>query len=176
MQRLGLSFESVNADVDESRIVGESPADMATRLAILKASTVAQMHPDAWVVGADQVIAIGDRILSKPGTAERAVEQLVSLEGRDHRLISAVAVVSPNGVVSDSCPFEMSMRRLSRETIEAYVAEDDPLDCAGSYKVELAGIRLFSKMRGDDYTSIVGLPLTTVWALLEQSGYFEAQG
>lgn len=169
MERLGLEFETIPANVDESRSVGEGVDDLACRLAIEKARAVSDGR--SWVVGADQVIALGDQVLSKPGTRERAVEQLDQLQGKVHRLLTAVAVVHPGGEEHTLVSFEMHMREWSRGELERYVDEDQPLDCAGSYKIEERGVRLFSKMVGDDYTAIVGLPLTRVWSLLESTGY-----
>ncbi|MFU8803367.1 MAG: Maf family protein, partial [Bradymonadaceae bacterium] len=127
------------------------------------------------VVGADQVIALDDIIASKPGTARAARAQLARQAGRTHDLHTAVAVVTPDQeVFDDIVHFRMEMRPLSDEEIAAYVAEEAPLDCAGSYKIESGGIRLFRSMHGDDFTAIIGLPLTRVWSLLEEAGYFSA--
>jgi septum formation protein len=172
MARLGLPFESITSDADETPAPGETPAACAARLALSKARVVQSSHPDAWIIGCDQIIALDGEQLHKPVTFEAAVGQLTRMQGRSHDLICAVALVGPGGVaLEDVACFEMHMRRLSPAAVEAYVREDMPLDCAGSYKLEQGGIRLFSSMRGDDYTAIVGLPLTRVWALLERAGY-----
>lgn len=145
----------------------------ARRLAALKASTVAERHPDACVLGADQVVAVDGLLLTKPGSVEAAVDQLKTLSGRTHRLVNAIALRTPSGsILEDTIAFEMQMRELTDSQIRAYVEEDTPLDCAGSYKIESAGIRLFRALRGDDYTAIIGLPLTRVRNILETAGYF----
>ncbi|MFP4596856.1 MAG: Maf family protein [Persicimonas sp.] len=175
MRRLGLSFDICPADIDESAAPREAPEALAGRLARQKARRVAQVRPDTWIIGADQVIALGDKRFSKPGDELSARAQLAELSGRTHRLITAVALLSPAGeFFEDVVVFEMQMRTLADEEIAAYVAEDMPLDCAGSYKIEAGGIRLFRALRGDDYTAIVGLPLTRVRTLLERGGYFNA--
>lgn len=175
MERLGLEFEAQSADVDESSRDDETPAQTAQRLAVAKAQAVAAERPDAWVIGADQVIAIEGERLGKPGSAERARRQLATLSGKTHRLITAIALRTPDGQLHEACvEYQMQMRPLSDDEIAAYVAADNPTDCAGSYKIEAGGIRLFRALRGDDYTAIVGLPLTRVWHLLEQAKYFEA--
>lgn len=167
LARLGLDFDSRDVDVDEARLDGEAPEEMASRLALAKARAV---ESEGWVIGADQVIALGDEIFSKPGTVERAVDQLERLQGQVHRLITAVSVVGET-TETRALIYEMHMRTFSRAALEAYVRRDRPLDCAGSYKIEEGGIRLFSRMVGDDYTAIVGLPLTVVWQLLGETGY-----
>ncbi len=168
MERLGVPFESLDVEVDESRLADEAPIELARRLALRKAKAGAQAS-GGWALGADQVIALERRVFHKPGTAERAVDQLMELSGKTHLLISAVAVVGPDGTQAvDDSRYAMEMRTISREVAEAYVALDSPLDCAGSYKIESAGIRLFRRMHGDDYTAIVGLPLTRVVDLLDR--------
>jgi septum formation protein len=176
LRRLGVEFEAISADVDESRRPGEAPLDLARRLASAKAEAVRREHPEAFVIGSDQIIALGDEVFTKPGSAERACGQLARLAGREHLLATAVCVVSPDGRVAESVTsFAMKMRELDEDQISRYVAEDEPLDCAGSYRIEAGGIRLFEYLRGDDYTAIVGLPLTRVRAHLEQLGFFGEQ-
>jgi septum formation protein len=175
LERLGLDFETIPAHVEEARHEGESPSAMAGRLAAAKAAHVWKSHTDAWVIGADQVIHKGDRIFQKPGSPERAADQLAALAGGTHHLLTAISVASPNEALqTELVCFEMDMRALTAGEIEAYVQEDRPLDCAGSYKVEAGGIRLFRSLDGIDYTAIVGLPLTRVWHLLEQTGFFDS--
>lgn len=170
--RLGVSFEGRGAYIDESALPDEAPAQTARRLARQKAEAIALEFPDAAVLGADQVIFLADRVFSKPGTKHAAVEQLCLLTGKVHTLLSAIALRMPDGTFYEAeCAFQMHMRALSRDVLEAYVDADLPLDCAGAYKVEERGIRLFSKMEGDDFTSIIGLPLTRVVDVLESAGF-----
>jgi septum formation protein len=172
MARLGLPFESITSDADETPRAGETPDVCAARLALDKAKVVALTHPDAWVIGCDQIISYDGIQLHKPNSEQGAIAQLELLQGRAHDLVCAIALISPTAEIWEaSVHYAMHMRPLSRAAIEAYVAEDMPTDCAGSYKLEQGGIRLFASMRGDDYTAIVGLPLTRVWALLEGAGY-----
>ncbi len=153
-------------------MVGEDPIALAARLAAAKAQVAAREVPDAFIIGSDQVIAVDGQVLSKPGTPERACAQLAMLSGRIHELITAVHVVAPTGEQAcDVMIHEMAMRTLSAGEIERYVAADEPLDCAGSYKIEARGIALFRSLRGDDYTSIIGLPLTLVRRLLDDLGF-----
>lgn len=173
LERLALEFEADAADIDETPQPGEAPDALARRLARAKARAVHTRHPEAFVLGADQVIALGDELLSKPGTPEGARAQLRRLSGRTHRLIATVALATPDGrLLDDTTVFEMVMRPLSDAEIAAYVDDEMPVDCAGAYKIEAGGIRLFRAMRGDDFTAIIGLPLTRVHHLLEEAGYF----
>lgn len=169
--RLGHPFSCVSPDADETRQPHEMPAALAERLARVKAQLVASRHPDAFVIGSDQVIALGEEVLSKPGTPDAARAQLARLQGRQHELITAVCVVSPTGMAEERSVHTMKMRALTPEEIDRYVTQDSPLDCAGSYRIEAHGIGLFEFLRGDDYTGIVGLPLTVVRRLLDELGF-----
>ena len=110
--------------------------------------------------------------LFKPGSAERAVSQLMNLAGRTHRLVTGIAVYEPATDRTERAidVHHMTMRSLTEAQVRAYVAREDPVDCAGAYKVEGLGVALFSAMRGDDHTGIVGLPLTKLAELLARFG------
>ena len=171
--RLGLEFLAQSAPIEELRLPEEPPLEMAIRLAREKALASRSDHPDAFIIGADQVIALGDQIFQKPGQRQQAIAQLLELQGQTHILITAVALSTPcKALLEAQVTFEMEMRPLSPTEIAAYVDQDTPFDCAGSYKIEAAGIRLFRNARGPDPSAIEGLPLTRVWALLEDGGYF----
>lgn len=172
LERLGLVFACDSAHIDESPMPGEAPMALARRLAASKALAVAPRHPGAFVLGGDQVIALEGEIFHKPQSVERACEQLARLQGQSHILITAIALVSPDArLFEEQVSFEMQMRPLGPQAIERYVLRDMPLDCAGSYKIEQAGIGLFKAMRGEDYTAIIGLPLTRVVRVLELAGF-----
>lgn len=150
-----------------------SPGELALAFARGKAECLAADHPDALIVGADQVPAVDARVLGKPGTREAAVAQLLALQGRTHSLHTAVAVHDPRAGITRArlVTHEMTMRSLTRAQAEAYVEHDAPLDCAGAYRVEARGALLFESMRGDDHTAIVGLPLTALAAILRELGH-----
>lgn len=173
MSRLDLEFTSVAPQIDESARSDETPRETARRLALAKARALRDEYGDAYILGADQTIALdGDRF-RKPGTVDAAIDQLRRLSGRTHRLTCAVGLVTPDGATHRATvDYEMEMRQLSERAIREYVDRDRPLACAGAYMIEQRGIRLFRAMRGDDYTAIVGLPLTRVWNILETAGYF----
>ncbi len=170
LARLGRPFVQAAPDCDEDAAarLETVPSRLVWSLAREKAWSVAARFPDALVLGGDQLAVLGDEVLGKPGTPERAQAQLERLSGQTHRLLTAVALVDPGAartlVALDV--HHLRMRRLSRAEIEAYVARDLPLDCAGSYRVEGAGPQLFECVRGDDPSAIEGLPLGRVAHLL----------
>ncbi len=170
LERLGLDFESVAPHVDEDSLQtsGLAPAEIARELALLKARAVFDKHPAATVIGGDQVCALGERILRKPGSASGARAQLAELSGKTHLLHTAVAVLSPRGSACHIEPARLAMRQLTDEEIAAYVDLDDPHDCAGSYKLEAAGIRLFERIDCADWTAIEGTPLLALCKLLRE--------
>ncbi len=168
LERLGVDFRCESPDVDESRAPGEAPDALARRLALAKARAVAERHPEAIVIGADQVCALGDRVLGKPGDESTARAQLTAESGQTVLFYTAVAVVGLQAgcwrqhVDETRCVF----RRLGSTEIAAYVAADRPLDCAGSFRVEGRGIALFERIETIDPTALIGLPLIWVAAAL----------
>lgn len=175
--RLGVDFEVASPGVDESQWRDRPPATMARELAVAKAEALAASYPGgALIIGSDQVAVLDDEVLGKPGTAERAVEQLRRMAGRQHQLITAVAVhdVASGETLLDVDVHTLLMRSLTPALLAAYVAHDVPLDCAGSYKLEGRGIALFERIEADpeiaDDTAIVGLPLLKLCRLLRRFG------
>ena len=173
LRRLGIPFRWARPRFEEPDPgEGESAFVYTRRMALGKARSLAKRFPRALILGSDQVAVCEGRILRKPGDPERAVRQLLRLAGREHRLVTAVALVDAASgrerwrVVSN----RMRIRPLKRAEARAYVARDDPVDCAGSYKTESLGIALFEYLRGDDPTAIEGLPLTVVARMLEEVG------
>jgi septum formation protein len=173
LERLGVPFECVAPGVDEDtfKAVEQNPERLAQRLARAKAEDVARRHPEAVVIGSDQVAEVGGAILGKPGTAAAAVEQLLRLQGREHRLITAVALATPDEVVEFTDVTVLRMRRLDRAALLRYVEADQPLDCAGSYKIEARGRALFEAVESADHTAITGLPLLWLKGELVRLGF-----
>ena len=125
-----------------------------------------------FVLGGDQVVCFESEILGKPGSAERAQEQLSRLQNNAHQLITATVLLCPDGrLIRDVHEHTMTMRPLSAEAIKRYVAVDAPLDCCGAYKIEQLGISLFTKIEGADHTAITGMPLMVVSELLRNEGF-----
>ena len=172
LARLGVNFECASPDLDEDATKEKisSSSLLAKTLARLKAQKVLAKFPNHLVIGADQVLDLEGEIFSKPGTSQRAVEQLEELSGKTHKLITAVCLASSGELIEFENVAKLTMYPLNAEEIQNYVDTDKPLNCAGSYKIESAGIRLFKKIEADDFTSIVGLPLIQLNAHLRRLG------
>jgi septum formation protein len=173
LDRLGLAYRAVAHRVDERALepAGASPEAVAQLLARAKADSLADAFPDALVLGSDQVVEHDGELLHKPGDAETALVQLRRLAGHTHRIITAVALRYPDGRHDSHLDVHtMRMRALPDAALRAYLAHDQPFDCAGSYKIEGRGIALFEAAAGEDYTGVIGLPLTGVVSLLARAG------
>jgi septum formation protein len=178
LARLKIPFECHSPGVDETPRPGERALDLVVRLARLKAQAVSERHPDAWVIGSDQVALLSDasqhdRILGKPGTAAKCVEQLQACSGRTLAFITAVAVVNRRtaALVEYVDTTRVTYRQLDPATIERYVARESPLDCAGGFKSEALGIALCESIDSDDPTGLIGLPLIRLCAVLRDAGF-----
>jgi septum formation protein len=173
LAQLGFNFSSVAPDVDEDQFKNSqlSALDLARKLAHEKALNVFKRYPECLVIGSDQVCSLQGHILGKPHTRERAIEQLIRMQGKTHELISAVCLRLPGREITFENKTSLTMRPLNKQSIEAYIDLDQPFDCAGSYKLEAAGIKLFSKIQMDDHTSIIGLPLIELNNHLLELGY-----
>ncbi len=172
LSRLRLPFEVHAPEVDETPRPGEAPAALAQRLALAKAHTVSRLHPNAVVIGSDQVADLDGQPIGKPGTHERAVAQLRSMSGRSVVFQTAVAVVCAGSSYAGTAlaPVKVRFRELSDEEIELYLRAEQPYDCAGSAKSETLGIALLDAIESDDPTALVGLPLIRTCALLRAAG------
>ena len=161
LERLGVPFVAVAPGVDEAPLHASepNPGRLAARLAAAKAEAVAARHPEALVIGGDQVAALGAEVLHQPGTPERAVEQLLRLAGQTHTLHTATCLVHPGGRVAWLERPRLTMRPLTEEEARRAVERDDPRWCAGAYKLEETGIALFERVEAEDWNAIVGLPL-----------------
>jgi septum formation protein len=172
LERLRLPFETAAPDVDETPLPAEAPEALARRLALAKARAVAKRFPQALVIGSDQVADLDGRPIGKPGTHERAVEQLRAMRGRTVVFQTALAVVceATGFVAQDLAPVRVRFRELSDDAIERYLRAEQPYDCAGSAKAEGLGIALLDAIESDDPTALIGLPLIRTAALLRQGG------
>ena len=178
LSRLQIPFECHSPGVDETAQPGERAADLVVRLARLKAQAVAERHPDAWVIGSDQVARLIDasqheRILGKPGTAAACFEQLQACSGRTLAFIPAVAVVNRRraAMVEFVDTTRVTYRQLDPAAIERYVSRESPLDCAGGFKSEALGITLCESIESNDPTGLIGLPLIRLCAVLRDVGF-----
>jgi septum formation protein len=173
LARLGVPFRSVAPEFEETSIPpqGKSPLELAKALSAGKAASIARHAPEAVVVGCDQVVSIEGRLLCKPQTRSRAIEQLEAMAGRMHELITALVVLAGGEAFPHTDVTRMRMRALSTAEIERYVERDLPLDCAGSYKLEEHGIVLFETIETEDHTAITGLPLIGLTTILRELGF-----
>ena len=172
LERLRLPFRVVAPEVDEAPRQYESPAALAQRLALAKADAVATQHPESVVIGSDQVADLDGEPIGKPGTHERAVQQLRRMSGHSVVFHTAVAVVHRANAYSGAVLVPVTVRflALSDTQIEHYLRTETPYDCAGSAKAETLGIALLEAIESDDPTALVGLPLIHTCALLRQAG------
>lgn len=172
LARLGLPFRVELPGVEELPLRGEAPVALAGRLALEKAQAVANRFPAGLVIGSDQVADCDGVILGKPGTADRAREQLQAASGRTVTFWSALALINAATGSTQAAVVrcDVEFRILSDEEIARYVAIEAPLDCAGSFKAEGLGIVLFRRLLTDDPTSLIGLPLIALCAMLRAEG------
>lgn len=172
LARFNIPFEAISPDIDETPLPNEHPADTALRLAQAKARKVAETHPDALIIGCDQVATLGNTQLGKPLTHENAVKQLQAMRGNVVIFHSALCLYNASNqhMQADIVPYEVKFRALTDAQIERYLALDKPYHCAGSAKSESLGIALMEYMRGDDPNALIGLPLIRLSQMLETQG------
>lgn len=171
LERFRIPFSTVSPHVDETPQAGEPPAALAERLALAKALAVAALHPEAFVIGSDQVADLDGQPIGKPGTHEAAVQQLSAMSARAVVFQTAVAVVAPGFAVVERVPVRVRFRALEATEIERYLRLEQPYDCAGSAKSEGLGITLLEAIESDDPTALIGLPLIATARLLRQAGF-----
>lgn len=169
--KLGLSFEAKApiCDEDEFKKLIKDPVNLATTLAFEKAKSLA--NSQNIVIGGDQLAALENKIFGKPKTAEKACEQLSQMSGKTHELVTAVCVFAAGEAHPILNITRLKMRKLTRIEIENYVGLDQPMDSAGSYKIEKSGLTLFEKIECEDFSAIQGLPLMALTSLLSQWGF-----
>ena len=172
LDRLGLPYTWASPDIDETPRPGESPEVLVHRLALAKASRVAADHPDHLIIGSDQVALFEGEILGKPGDAATARANLRRFSGQRVRFLTGLALVdthtSRHWVGHEG--YDVVFRRLSDAEIAHYVEREQPLDSAGSFRMEGLGIALFDRLEGDDPNTLIGLPLIRLCALLRDAG------
>jgi septum formation protein len=172
LSRLRIAFKCVPPLVDETPVANESPRELALRLALAKARAVAALHPNAVVIGADQVADLNGEPLGKPGNFERATKQLRAMRGQTVIFQTALAVVcGETGFEAvDISAVRVVFRDLSDAEITAYLLAEEPYDCAGSAKSEGLGIALLERIDSDDPTALVGLPLIRTAKMIAAAG------
>jgi septum formation protein len=177
LRSAGISFSVQPADIDESPLASEGSRDYARRLAREKARAVARLHPQSFVLGADTIVVVGEKILGKPKDAEDAARMLRALSGRTHEVITGVSLVRP---ASSAEPHPqqprteiqstlVAMSALSEDEIRHYIATGEPMDKAGAYAIQGIASRWIPRIEGD-YSNVVGLPVELVYRMLSEAG------
>jgi MAF protein len=172
LAKLGLPFIAVSPDIDESPFINEQAHQLVQRLSEQKAQAIAVQHSDALIIGSDQVAVLEGTILGKPGNHDNAIKQLMAASGKTVQFLTGLTLLNSNTGKIQSLvePFEVSFKTLSLQQIEYYLQQEQPYQCAGSFKSEGFGISLFAKLNGDDPNSLIGLPLIKLIQLLAAEG------
>ena len=172
LARLRIPFVTASPGVDETPHIGETPQQLALRLALAKAQAVALQFPKAVVIGSDQVADLDGEPLGKPGQHDRAVAQLRRMRGQLVIFQTAVSVVCLASQFEETqlAQVKVRFRNLSDAEIEAYLRAEEPYDCAGSAKSEGLGIALLDSIDNDDPTALVGLPLIRTCQMIRAAG------
>lgn len=170
LERLGIPFTAVSPNIDETALANESPTALALRLSLAKAQAVAKQHPEALIIGSDQVATIDGSPIGKPGTFEAAQAQLRQLSGQTVEFHSALCVSNGQRHEIADVVTRCQFRVLSQQEIDAYLHYERPFDTAGSAKAEGLGIALMESMHSDDPTAIIGLPLIALSRMLRHFG------
>ncbi|BAO44466.1 Maf family protein [Thiolapillus brandeum] len=172
LEKLGLPFSTAAPDVDETHDAGETPQQLVRRLAEAKARAVSGQHPNALIIGSDQVACVDEQILGKPGSRDKATRQLNTMSGKTVTFHTGLCLYNSQADrVQVSCePYRVHFRTLDSQQIARYVDKEQPYNCAGSFKSEGLGITLFRKLEGDDPNILVGLPLIRLVEMLDKEG------
>ena len=175
LARLGLTFEIMPADIDESQRDDETPPAFAERLAREKAQAIASRHPTATVIGSDTIVVIDELVLGKPRDHDDAVDMLMRLSGREHEVFTGVAVVAEGASHSAVERVQVRFKQLSRSECEQYVATGEPMDKAGAYGIQGFGSANVASIDGD-YFAVMGLPIVRTLDLLAKAGWRYSYG
>lgn len=170
LARLQLPFSCLSPNIDESAQFNEAPQQLALRLAQQKSAAIAQQQPSAIIIGSDQVATVDGNILGKPGTADKAMQQLMLCAGKTVNFYTGLCLQLGGNTLSDCIEYGVEFRDFDENTAQRYIHIEQPLDCAGSFKCEGLGISLFKRQFGDDPTSLIGLPLIRTCEFLREMG------
>ncbi|MEA3302950.1 MAG: Maf family nucleotide pyrophosphatase [Pseudomonadota bacterium] len=172
LNKLGLPFETAAPDIDESPLPDEEPESLVKRLSLEKAEAVAADYPQALIIGSDQVACVDNQVLGKPGSHQKAMQQLKLTSGKTVTFMTGLTLYdSASGNSKTLCePFYAHLRELTERQIDNYLQREQPYNCAGSFKSESLGIALFARLEGEDPNALVGLPLIRLIDMLQQFG------
>ncbi len=170
---LGVSFQSITPEIDETPRNGESPIELVERLSISKAKAVSRSYPQHLIIGSDQVAVLDGKIIGKPKNREHAIEQLQTASGKSVTMYSGLALLNSltGSLQADVLPYRVMMRKLTREWIERYIDLDQPYDCCGSLRSEGLGIVLLREFEGTDPNILLGLPLIRLIDMLQEENF-----
>ena len=170
--RLGITFDTCSPDIDETSIKDENAEQLVRRLAIEKSKAMQDTHPNTLIIGSDQVAVLGNKILTKPGDHTTAIEQLKASSGKMVKFYTGLCLLNTatQQAQTDVITYVVTFRQLNEEQIENYLRQEQPYNCAGSFKSEGLGVALFEKMAGDDPSALIGLPLIRLTTMLTNEG------
>ncbi|MBR9911556.1 MAG: septum formation inhibitor Maf [Gammaproteobacteria bacterium] len=172
IEKLGINAESVSPAIDESALPGESPRELVERLSTSKAKALARRFPEHLIIGSDQVAELDGSLITKPGNHSRARQQLLACNGKVVRFHTGLCLYNS---ASDRQQYrlattEVKFRQLQEDQVERYLRQEQPYNCAGSFKAEGLGICLFEYLRSNDPSALIGLPLIDLTSLLLNEG------
>lgn len=177
LSKTGLSFTSLKPILDEDFLKNKllqnnkSPLEIAEILSRSKGQSILNLHPKALVISGDQLVDFNQEIIGKPHTQENAIIQLKKMNGQNHQLITATTLFFDSKIYHNNHITKLKMKKLTDYEIESYVALDNPVDCAGSIKIESHGLCLFENIECTDFSAIEGLPLIWITNTLKGLGY-----
>jgi len=173
LDRLGVTFTTESPEIDEKRMPDEDVGQLVKRLSVEKAKVIAKRHENALIIGSDQIAILDREILGKPGSSQKAVNQLQKVSGHCVKFLTGICLLNSasDQYQVDIVPYTVSFRDLTDEQIKVYIEKEQPLNCAGSFKSEGLGIALFKKMEGEDPTALIGLPLIRLVSMLNNEGF-----
>ncbi len=177
LSRLGFEFQTAAPNLDETLIQNKTdltPKEKVEQLSRAKGEKVLNDYPEACVIASDQMICLGEKIFNRPHTRAKAAADLKELSGKTHQLLTGLFLATKTETLLEVHTAELTMRNLTEQDIETYLDTEDTLACAGSYKIEGRGIRLFEKILCEDWNTIVGLPLMRINKLLVGSEWGKA--
>jgi septum formation protein len=171
--QLSVEFRTIDPNIDESLLPGESPESLVLRLCVAKARAVLTKAPVALIIGSDQVAVHDGEIVGKPKDYDDAVTQLSSSSGKTITFLTGVALLnSTNGrLQAEVIPYDVRFRSLTREEIERYLEKEQPYGCCGSLRADGLGVALLDQLKGEDPTALIGLPLIVLTKMLEKEGF-----
>ncbi len=172
LERLNFDFDCVNSDFDESSLKGEitDPYELTRQLSIAKAKAIEKDFPTSIIIGSDQVCYFEDTILGKTGCYDKSLEQLSNMSGKTHELYTSYAIIYQGTQIVHTNITKLKMKNLTELQLKKYLSTDNPIDCAGSYKLELKGISLMEEINTVDETAIIGIPILSLSKDLSKLG------